>query len=154
MRKGIPKTTSGLTLATRKVSSKNLTRLALSVTEKTTTTIPKVSRMVPSIFWALMSVVLMGSPNYWAKVGWMTLTSLSESRSADMGTDFFRKVMGYRMHGTCAKFGYSPLLSSSSSLTSGVPTASTVSIVSALVPVTGVEVVETDTSFLTSGDTW
>ena len=155
VRKSISRTTSGLTLAIRKISSKNLTWLALSVTEKAETTIPKMSSMVPSIFCAPMSVGLMGSPSFRARVGWMVLTSLPESKSADLDTDFFQKVIRYRIHGTHARFGYSPLLSSSTwpisavSTASAVPTDSAASTASSLVPVTNVEVAETDTSFLT-----
>ena len=158
VRKNISRTKSGLTLATRKVSSKNFTRLALSVIKKAVTTIPKVSNMVPSIFCALTSVGLTGSPSFRARAGWMALTLLPKSRSANIDMDFFRKVMEYRMHGTCTRFRYSSLLSTPSLPTLVDSTASTVSIDSAtassLVSVTGVEVAETDTSFLASGDTW
>ena len=152
VRKDIPKTTSGLILATKKVSSKNLTRLALSVTDKAVTTIPKVSSMVPSIFCASTSVSLTGSLSFQARAEWMALTSLPESKSADIDTDFFRKLMGYRMHGTRTRFGYSPLLSTPSLPTSVDSTASATT--SSLVSITGVEVAETDTSFVASGDTW
>ena len=86
------------------------------------------------------------------------MTSLLESRSADTGTDFFRKVIGYWIHGTRVRFGYSSLLLSPSlpilavSTALVVSTTSAVSTVSSLVPVTGIEIVETNTSFLTFGD--
>ena len=60
MRKGISRTISGLTLATRKIFSKNLTRFALSATEKAAITL--VFSVAPSIFCASMSVDLMGRP--------------------------------------------------------------------------------------------
>ena len=44
----------------------------------------------------------------------MVLISLPKSKSADTGTDFFQKMMGYRMHATHARFGFSFLLSSPS----------------------------------------
>ena len=48
------------------------------------------------------------------------------------------------MHGTCARFGYLPLLFLLALLTLVVSTASSI------VPVNGVEVAKTDTNFLTS----
>ena len=60
-----------------------------------------------------------------------------------MGTDFFQKVIRYRMHGTCTRFsGYSSLLS--------LPflSAPTSSATFFPISVTGVEIAETDTSFL------
>ena len=155
MRKSILKTTSRRTLANRKVSSKNFIRLALSVTEKAETTIPKVSSMIPSIFYAPMSVGLMGSPSFRVRVGLMVLTSLPESRSADIDTNFFRKVMGYRMHRSHARFRYSsspslsPLPTSAASTAPAVLTDSVASTASFLVPVTSVEAAKTNTSFLT-----
>ena len=110
--------------------------------------------IVPSIFCTPMSVGLTGSPSFWARVRWMALTSLPKSRSANMSTEFFRKVMGYQMHGTRARFGYSPSLSAPFSSTSEDSIALTVSTVSSLVSVTGIEIAKTDTSFLVSGDTW
>ena len=74
----------------------------------------------------------------------MALTLLFESKSADTGTDFFWKIMGYRMHGTHIRFGYSPLLSSPFP---SFPAVSTVLTASLLVSVTGVEVAETNTRF-------
>ena len=143
MRKGIPKTTSRLTLATRKVFLKNLTRLAWFLTEKAATTIPKVSSVVPSIFYAPMSVGLMKSPNSWIKVEWTVLILLPESKSAKMGTNFFQKMMEYQMHKTYARFsGYSLLLFSS---TLPAPAASAIF---SLVSVTSGKVAKTDTSFL------
>ena len=91
----------------------------------------------------------MGSPSYQARVGWMTLTSLPESKRANMDTDFFRKMTGYRMHGTRVRFRYLPLFSFPPLPTSVVSTALAVPTTSSLVSVTGVKVVETDTSFLT-----
>ena len=74
----------------------------------------------------------------------MALTSLPKSRSADTSTDFFRKVMGYRIYGTRVRFGYSPLLSLPF-LPS--PAISAVSTTPLLVLVTGMEVAKTDTRF-------
>ena len=99
--------------------------------------------MLLSIFYAPTSVGLMGSPSSWTKFGWIALTSLFESKSANTGTDFFQKVIRYRMYGTCARFsGYSPSFSSSFLL---APAALTTYF---LVPIIGVEVAKTDTSFL------
>ena len=126
MKKGIPRTTSGLTLATRKVTSKNLTRLALFSTEKAATTIPYVSSIVPSIFWAPMSVSLMGKPSCLAKVGWMILTSLPESIKARP----WALLMPLNWTGYCMQGVRSRAFS--------------------LAPVVNVEVAETDTGFLTS----
>ena len=150
MRKDIPRTPSRLILATKKISSKNLTRLALSVTEKVTTTLPKVSSVVPSIFYALTSIGLTERPSFLVKVGWMALTLLPESKSTDTGTDFFWKVMGYQMHGTCKRFsGFLPLLLLPSIPVPAGSTASAVPTISFLVSVIGKEVARTDTSFLT-----
>ena len=86
----------------------------------------------------------MGSFNPQVKVGLMALTPLSKSKSANIGTDFFQKVMGYQMYGTYARFSrYSPSLSSPS-----LPIVSAVSTITSLVLVTVVEVANTDTSFL------
>ena len=149
VRKDIPKTTSGLILPTRKVSSKNRTWLALSVIEKAMTTIPKLSSMVPLIFCALISIGLMGSPSSQARVGWIVLTSLLKSKSANIDTDFFWNVMGYRIHGICIRFKYPLLLSLPSLPTLAVSTALAVPTASSLVPVTGIEVAKTNNSFLT-----
>ena len=66
----------------------------------------------------------------------MALTLLPESKSVDMGTDLFRKVMGYQMHGTCIRFsGYSPLLSSPPLPALAVSTPLAVSAVSAVLAV-------------------
>lgn len=82
----------------------------------------------------------------------MALTSLPKSRSAVTGMDFFRKVMGYWIYGTCVRFSeYSPSLSLLYSL---APIVSTAPTTSSLVSVTGVEVVKIDTSFWASRNTW
>ena len=104
VKKSIIKTICKLILATRKISPKNLIQLVLFITEKAITTISKVSSVVPSIFYASTFVNLMRKPSSVAKVGWMALTSLLESRSVDTNTDFFRKMIGYRMQETCARF--------------------------------------------------
>ena len=69
MKNGIPKTISRLTLATKKISSKNLTQLALSVTEKAATTISKVFSIMPSILCTSTFIGLMERPSSHAKVG-------------------------------------------------------------------------------------
>ena len=102
--------------------------------------------MMPSIFCAPTSVGLMRSPSFWARIKWIALISLPESKKTAM--DFFQIVIGYRIHRTHARFGYSPLLSLPSLLTSVVSIALAVSTTSFLVPVTSMEVAETDTSFL------
>lgn len=100
--------------------------------------------MIPSIFNILILVGLMGSLNSWAKVVWVALTSLSESKSANTGMDFYQKVMKYRIHGTYVKFPrYSTISLFSPSLP--VPVVSTTS---SLIPITGVEVAITGTSFI------
>ena len=101
--------------------------------------------MVPSIFYAPTSDGLIKKPNSWTKVRWMALISLLELKSADIGTDFFQKVMGYWMHRTCVRFpGY--LSPSLFSLSSSALIASTASF---LVAVTGMKIVKNDTSFFT-----
>ena len=110
--------------------------------------------MVPSIFYTPTSVGLTRSPSFRARVGWMALTSLLESKSADIDSNFFRKVMKYRIHGTCARFGYSFLLFTPSLPTLVHSTASIVSTVSPLVSVTGVKVANTNISFLAFGHIW
>ena len=86
----------------------------------------------------------------------MVLTLLPKSKSANTSTDFFWKVMSYRMHGICAKFSryllslsLPSLPASAVSITLAVLPVSVVSIASSLVAVTGVQVAKTDTSFLT-----
>ena len=123
--------------------------------------------MVLSIFCAPTSISLIERPSLFAKIGWMALTLLPELKSANMGTDFLRKMMGYRMHRTCTSFSGYLLLLYLPSLP--VPTVSTVLAVStalavsivlivssvcSLVLVTGIEVAETDTSFLVFENTW
>ena len=69
VKKGMLKTTSGLILATRKVSSKNFTQLALSVIEKAATTNPKVSSMMPLIFYTSTPISLIKRLSVFVKVG-------------------------------------------------------------------------------------
>ena len=83
----------------------------------------------------------------------MALTSLPESKSVDMGIDFFQKMIGYLMHGTYIRFSGDSFSLSSPFLLA--PVVSTVLVVSAistvffLVSVTSVKIAKTDTSFLT-----
>ena len=58
--------------------------------------------MVPSICYALISIGLMESPSFWAKIRWMALTSLPKSKIVDIGTNFFQNMMGYWIYKTCA----------------------------------------------------
>ena len=86
------------------------------------------SSMVLLIFSALMSVGLMERPSSLAKVGWMALTLLPESKSAN--TDFCLKLMGYWIHGTYGRLDHRFSSTASS-----------------LVTFTDMEVVKTDTIF-------
>lgn len=81
----------------------------------------------------------------------MVLTSLLELKITNIGTDFFWKVIGYQIYGTCTRFpGYSPSLFLSILPTSTVSTALPVLAVSTayfLVSITSIEVAKTDISF-------
>ena len=73
-----------LIFAIRKIFSKNLTLLVWSVTEKTTTIISSILKVVPSIFWTPTLVVCTIRPNLSANARCIALTSLPESKSTDI----------------------------------------------------------------------
>ena len=101
------------------------------------------SSVVLSIFCAPRFHGQMERPSFLAKVDWMTLTSLLELSRAN--TDFFRKVMGYQMQRTCAKFV--PKFSSLFSPFSPVSLVSALLEAFSLSMVTSVKGVESNTSF-------
>ena len=75
-RKDISRITSNLVLATRKVFWKNLGLPPLDSVWKSVISIPKVSKVKPSIFWALTLVFQIWRPSFRAKAGLMALILL------------------------------------------------------------------------------
>lgn len=81
-RNNITNTTSILVLAIRKISSKSESLSYLSYREKLVTTMPKMIKVVPSIFWPLMLVFRFRKSNFSVYTRVIMLTSLLESIKA------------------------------------------------------------------------
>lgn len=106
------------------------------------------SSVLPSIFYTLISIDLIGRPSFLGKVRWMVLTSPLKSSSAN--TDFLLKAIGYRMHKTYIRLNLGFLPSSLALLVVlGFLLFSIFSTTFSLVTVTSVKSTKTDTSFLT-----
>lgn len=131
VKKSIPRATSMLVSANKKVSPKKQDLLSLLSIKKEVITILKVSNLLSSIFWAPTSVLHTQRSSFLAKLGCIALILLLESMSALIKC--WPNCIKYWMHGN----RYSSSLGTTES-------------VSVLATVTNAEVAETDTSFFTS----